>query len=64
MKACGVEIKSNEAIVCLMSLDNDLFDLPGIRVPRVSMDAPYDQEALQKFQFTFAKLMQDYHVDF
>lgn len=63
MKACGVEIKSNEAIVCLMSLENDLFDLPSIRVPRVVLETPYDQEALQKFQFTFRKLMEDYGVE-
>jgi len=63
MKVCGVELKGNDAIVCIMSLQNGLFDIPKIRVQKVSIADAGDAEQMKKFQFTFAKLMADYHVD-
>ncbi|MBL4942336.1 MAG: DUF3010 family protein [Colwellia sp.] len=62
MKACGVEIKGNEAIICIMSKENNLYDIPHTRVQKVSLDNAGDAEQVQKFQFTFAKLMEDYQV--
>ena len=62
MKACGVEIKGNEAIICIMSKENNLYDIPHTRVQKVSLDNAGDAEEVQKFQFTFAKLMEDYQV--
>ena len=62
MKACGVEIKSNEAIICIISKENNLYDIPHTRVQRVTLENAGDSESVQKFQFTFAKLMEDYQV--
>mgnify|MGYP000055238331 FL=1 len=62
MKACGVEIKGNEAIICIMSKENNLYDIPHTRVQKVSLDNAGDAEQVQHFQFTFAKLMEDYGV--
>lgn len=62
MKACGVEIKGNDAIICIMSKENNLYDIPHTRVQKVSLDNAGDSEEVQKFQFTFAKLMEDYQV--
>jgi len=62
MKACGVEIKGNDAIICIMSKENNLYDIPQTRVQKVSLDNAGDAEEVQKFQFTFAKLMEDYQV--
>lgn len=62
MKACGVEIKGNEAIICIMSKENNLYDIPHTRVQKISLDNAGDAEEVQKFQFTFAKLMEDYQV--
>ncbi|PHR84469.1 MAG: hypothetical protein COA59_05805 [Colwellia sp.] len=62
MKACGVEIKGNDAIICIMSKENNLYDIPHTRVQKISLDNAGDAEQVQKFQFTFAKLMEDYHV--
>ena len=62
MKACGVEIKSNEAIICIMSKENNLYDIPHTRVQKIGLDNTGDAEEVKKFQFTFAKLMQDYQV--
>ncbi|MCV6589085.1 MAG: DUF3010 family protein [Marinobacterium sp.] len=63
MKICGVEIKSNEAIICLLELDGALFNLPDCRAQRVVVRNGDDVEEMRKFQFTFAKLMSDYGVD-
>ena len=62
MKACGVEIKSNDAIICIVSKENNLYDIPHTRVQKISLDNAGDAEAVKKFQFTFAKLMEDYKV--
>ena len=62
MRACGVEIKSNDAIICIMSKENNLYDIPHTRVQKISLDNAGDAEEVKKFQFTFAKLMEDYQV--
>ncbi len=62
MKACGVELKGNDAIICIMSKENNLYDIPHTRVQKISLDNAGDAEQVQKFQFTFAKLMEDYQV--
>ena len=62
MKACGIEIKSNEAIICIISKENNLYDIPHTRVQRIALESAGDSESVQKFQFTFAKLMEDYQV--
>jgi len=63
MKVCGVELKGNDAIICLMSLENGLYDLPQVRVPKLSIVDSGDAEQMQKFQFSFKKLMEDYQVE-
>ncbi|WP_440876617.1 DUF3010 family protein [Thalassotalea sp. PLHSN55] len=63
MKICGVELKGNDAIVCIMSKANGLYDIPQIRVQKVSLVDAGDAEQVKHFQFTFAKLMEDYHVE-
>jgi hypothetical protein len=62
MRACGVEIKSNDAIICIMSKENNLYDIPNTRVQKISLDNAGDAEQVQKFQFAFSKLMEDYKV--
>ena len=63
MRVCGIELKGNDAIVCVMSFQNGLYDLPKIRVPKLTMDNASDAETMRKFQFDFAKLMADYHIE-
>jgi len=63
MKLCGVELKGNDAIICIMALENGLYDIPKTRVQKISLVDAGDAEAVEKFQFTFAKLMEDYHID-
>jgi hypothetical protein len=63
MKVCGVELKGNDAIICIMSRENGLYDIPQVRVQKISLVDAGDAEQVRHFQFTFAKLMTDYHVD-
>lgn len=62
MIVCGVELKSNEAIVCLLTLKDGLYSLPDCRTVRVVLQSATGSSALKHFQTTFAKLMEDYKV--
>lgn len=63
MKVCGVELKGNDAIVCLINLENGLYDIPQLRVPKLSIGDAGNAEEVQKFQFAFSKLMTDYQIE-
>ncbi|RJE77619.1 DUF3010 domain-containing protein [Pseudoalteromonas citrea] len=64
MRTCGVEIAGSEVLLCLLTKENDVFDIRDIRQTRFTLgNVGLDTEDMQKFQFDFAKLMQDYQVD-
>lgn len=63
MKICGVELKGNDAIVCLLSLSDGVFNILDCRVAKVSISNANDTQQMREFQFSFAKLMEDYQVD-
>lgn len=63
MKICGVELKGNDAIICVMSKANGLYDIPHIRVPKLSITDAGDANHVRDFQFAFAKLVEDYKIE-
>ena len=63
MKICGIDLTGNDAVVCLISLEDQQFILPDCRVRKLSLPKDHSREDLQKFQFAFAKLMHDYQID-
>ncbi len=63
MKVCGVELKGNDAIICIMSRENGLYDIPHVRVQKISLVDAGDAEQVKHFQFTFQKLMADYKIE-
>lgn len=63
MRVCGVEIKGEDAVLCLMSLENNLYDIPHSRVPKITLQKGSDAQNIRKFQFTFKKLLEDYKID-
>ncbi|WP_370979833.1 DUF3010 family protein [Agaribacterium sp. ZY112] len=63
MRVCGVELSGGDAIICLLGREGQLFDIPDCRVRKLSLAKVHSQEDMRKFQFDFAKLMQDYSVD-
>ncbi|MDO6568590.1 DUF3010 family protein [Alteromonas sp. 1_MG-2023] len=62
MKVCGVDLKGNEANVCLLSLIDGLFHVPDCRTRRLTL-ADTSAKGLKSFQSTFAKLVADYKID-
>ena len=62
MRTCGIEIKGSEAIICLMTLNNGLFELPDCRQNRFALSKDADQQQMRHFQFTVAKFIEDYQV--
>ena len=63
MKVCGVELKGSDAVICLLSMKDGIFDIPDCRVRKVSIDKTNSQSSLKFFQTTFAKLMADYKIE-
>ena len=63
MRVCGVELKGNDAIICLIVSENNLYDIPHLRVPKISLSNAGDTEEMRKFQFTFSKIVEDYKID-
>lgn len=63
MRVCGVDINSNDVNVCLLSLKDELFELPDFRTRKLTLKDINSTQELRHFQQTFAKLMEDYTVD-
>lgn len=63
MKVCGVELKGNDLNLCLLSLKEEVFQVPDCRARRLTLASTAGQEELKHLQTTFAKLMEDYKVD-
>ena len=63
MKICGVDLTGNDAVVCLLHLDNQQFNIPDCRVRKLTLKKEHTREDLQQFQFEFAKLVGDYKVN-
>ena len=63
MRTGGVEITGSDVLLCILTKDNDVFDIRDIRQTRFTLANGNDTEVMRKFQFDFRKLMQDYQID-
>ena len=63
MRICGVELTGNDAVITLLTVENELFNLPECRVRRITCQNPDTANDLKYFQKTFVQLMKDYQVD-
>lgn len=63
MRICGVELSGNDANICLLHKEANVYDLPDCRVRKITLPKIHSREDMQYFQFTFSKLMDDYKVD-
>ncbi|WP_462177174.1 DUF3010 family protein [Pseudoalteromonas gelatinilytica] len=63
MRTCGVEITGSDVLLCILTKDNDVFDIRDIRQTRFTLGNGNDTEVMRKFQFDFKKLMEDYQID-
>ncbi|MDX3775003.1 DUF3010 family protein [Chromatiaceae bacterium AAb-1] len=62
MRVCGIDIKGSEAIICLMTLKDGLFELPDCRQVRFALTKDQDADSIRKFQFIFRKFIEDYQI--
>jgi len=63
MRVCGVELSGNDAVICLLFMNDDIFDIPESRVRKITIEKTTSAKAMKAFQFSFAKLMSDYKID-
>ena len=63
MKICGVDLTGNDAVIGLLFLESQQFNIPECRVRKLTLPKDHTREDLQQFQFAFAKLMSDYKVE-
>ncbi|UJF18125.1 DUF3010 family protein [Vibrio sp. SS-MA-C1-2] len=63
MRICGVELKGNDAIICLLGKNDGLFELPDCRVKKISINNALDTQQVKDFQFAFKKLCEDYKIE-
>ncbi len=63
MRTCGVEITGSDVLLCILTKDNDVFDIRDVRQTRFTLGNGSDTEVMRKFQFDFKKLMEDYQID-
>ena len=63
MRVCGVELKGNDAIICILDMSDGLCDIPDCRVRLLTLSDVTSGPELVDFLFAFTKLMEDYKVD-
>lgn len=63
MKICGVDLTANDAVLSIVQLEGQQFNIPDCRARKLSLPKGHSREDLQKFQFAFAQLMRDYKVE-
>ncbi|TLX48506.1 DUF3010 domain-containing protein [Pseudoalteromonas phenolica] len=64
MRTCGVEITGSEVLLCLLTKEEDVFDIRDVRQTRFTLgQVGQETEDMRKFQFDFAKLLEDYQID-
>lgn len=63
MRVIGVELSGNDANVCLLSLDDEVFQIPDCRTRKITLPKDAKSKDLRYFQKTFGQLVKDYKVD-
>ncbi|MEH6651938.1 MAG: DUF3010 family protein [Motiliproteus sp.] len=63
MRVCGIELKGGEAILCLLNLDDGIFNVAECRQRQYTVAASASTDSIREFHFSFSKLMQDYQID-
>jgi len=63
MNLLGVDLNNKEAVLCLMSLENGLFNVKECRTRGIELRKGETTEGMQSFQFQVKKLLEDYKID-
>lgn len=63
MRVCAIDLKSNEANLCLLDLNQGLFNVPDCRARKFILQDPSRADQLRNLQQQFSKLIEDYKID-
>ena len=63
MRVCGVELSGNDANVCLLSLVDEVFQIPDCRARKFTLPKDAISKDIRYFQKSFAQLVTDYKID-
>ncbi|WP_339723084.1 DUF3010 family protein [uncultured Paraglaciecola sp.] len=63
MRVIGVELSGNDANVCLLSLADEVFQIPDCRTRKLTLPKDAKAKDLRYFQKTFGQLVKDYKID-
>lgn len=63
MRVIGVELSGNDANVCLLSLADEVFQIPDCRTRKITLPKDAKAKDLRYFQKTFGQLVKDYKID-
>ena len=63
MRICGIELTGNEAVICLLERDQELFNLPDSRIRKLTLKKEHTRADLQGFQKELVQFLGDYKVE-
>ena len=63
MRICGIELTGNEAVICLLDKDQELFNLPDSRIRKLTLKKDHTRADLQGFQKELVQFLRDYKVE-
>ena len=63
MNLLGVELNNKEAVLCLMSAEDGLFNIKECRTRGIELRKGETTDGIQGFQFQFKKFIEDYKID-
>ncbi|MEP0354423.1 MAG: DUF3010 family protein [Paraglaciecola sp.] len=63
MRVCGVELSGNDANVCLLSLEEEVFQIPDCRARKFTLPKNAISKDIRYFQKSFSQLVTDYKID-
>jgi hypothetical protein len=62
MRVIGVELSGNDTNICLLSLAEEVFQIPDCHTRKLSLPKNAIAKDLRYFHKTFAQLVQDYQI--
>lgn len=62
MRICGIELTGSDAVVCLLSKDQELFNLPDSRIRKLTLKKEHTRDDLLGFQKELVQFLGDYKV--
>ncbi len=62
MRICAVDLKNNEANICLMELNQGLINVPDCRAKKFTLLDASSTEQIRDFKKQFIKLIEDYKI--